>query len=319
MATQRDVRPTGTPVTGGARTMVDAVLRRTPAQPVFHRRAARSLAVLAYHDIRDQDRFAAQLDYLRRAASPVGLAEVVRAAEDGGGLPRRAVLVTFDDGHRDVLDVAMPMLRERGIPAVAFAVAGLIGTDSPHWWTEVKELVRAGGSAPAVAERTPDDSVRALKKIPNDARLAAIDELRRTASRPAPRVTQLTGPELVRLESGGIAIGSHSLTHPCLSRCEPETIRTEVDRSHAILAGALGHEIESFAYPDGDRDARVADAVQKAGHRVAFLFDHRLSPARPLDRFHISRLRVDGDATFDRFRIILSGLHPTIHRLRGLR
>ena len=35
--------------------------------------------------------------------------------------------MTFDDGHRDVLDVAMPMLRERGIPAVAFAVAGLIG------------------------------------------------------------------------------------------------------------------------------------------------------------------------------------------------
>jgi peptidoglycan/xylan/chitin deacetylase (PgdA/CDA1 family) len=299
--------------------MVDAVLRRTPVQPVFHWRAGRSLAVLAYHDIRNQDRFATQLDHLRRAASPVGLAEVVQAAEGRGGLPRRAVLVTFDDGHRDVLDVAMPMLRERGIPAAAFVVAGLIGTDLPHWWTEVKQLVRAGGSAPAVADLRPDDAVRALKKVPNDTRLRSIEELRRTASKPASPMGQLSGPELVRLESEGISIGSHSLTHPCLSTCEPDTIRTEVEQAHSILARALGHEIESFAYPDGDRDARVAEAVRKAGHRVAFLFDHRLSPERPLDRFHISRLRVDGDATFDRFRIILSGLHPTIHRLRGLR
>jgi peptidoglycan/xylan/chitin deacetylase (PgdA/CDA1 family) len=298
---------------------VDAVLRWTPAQPVFHWRAARSLAVLAYHDIRDRDRFAVHLDHLRRDASPVGLADIVRAADGGGGLPRRAVLVTFDDGHRDVLDVAMPMLRERGIPAVAFAVAGLIGTDTPHWWNEVKELVRAGGTAPAVSDLPPDDAVRALKKVPNDARERSIEELRRTASRPASPVNQLTERELAQLESEGIAIGSHSLTHPCLSTCDPVTIRTEVEGSHAILARALGHEIDSFAYPDGDRDARVADAVRDAGHRVAFLFDHRLSPSNPMDPFHISRLRMDADATFDRFRIILSGLHPTIHHLRGLR
>jgi len=319
MATRHNAPPARSHVTGGTRTMVDTVLRWTPAQPMFHWRAARSLAILAYHDIRDGDRFATQLDHVTRAASPVSLDEVVRAAEGDGGLPRRAVLITFDDGHRDVFDVAMPMLRERGIPAAAFAVAGLIGTDAPHWWTEVKELVRAGGTAPAVADLPPDDGVRALKKVSNDIRLRSIEELRRTASKPASPVDQLTGQELARLESEGITIGSHSLTHPCLSTCGPETIRTEVERSHAILAGALGHEIASFAYPDGDRDARVSDAVRRAGHRVAFLFDHRLSPVRPLDRFHISRLRVDGDATFDRFRIILSGLHPSIHRLRGLR
>jgi peptidoglycan/xylan/chitin deacetylase (PgdA/CDA1 family) len=303
----------------GARTVVDAVLRRTPAQPVFHWRAGHSLAVLAYHDIRDVGRFAIHLDHLRRAASPVTVAEVVRAAEGRGGLPRRAVLVTFDDGHRDVLEVAMPMLRERGIPAAAFVVAGLIGTDAPFWWTEVKALVGAGGTSSSVAGLDPDAAVRALKRVPDDVRRSALEDLRRTAARPAQAVPQLTGPDLKQLEAAGIAIGSHSLTHPCLSTCGLDTIRAEVERSHEILAGALGHEIETFAYPDGDRDERVADAVREAGHRAAFLFDHRLSAPRPPDRFHISRLRADSDATSDRFRIILSGLHPTIHRLRGLR
>ena len=88
MATRHDVKVGTSPMTGGTRSMVDAVLRRTPMQPVFHWRAARSLAVLAYHDIRDEDRFSAQLDHLRRAASPVGLAEVVeppRAVADSRG------------------------------------------------------------------------------------------------------------------------------------------------------------------------------------------------------------------------------------------
>jgi peptidoglycan/xylan/chitin deacetylase (PgdA/CDA1 family) len=318
MATLRDAPHRASPMPKGARTMFDAVLRRT-VQPVFHWRAGHSLAILAYHDIRDADRFALHLDHLRIAASPVTLAEVVRAVEGQGGLPRRAVLVTFDDGHRDVLEVAMPMLRERGIPAAAYVVASLIGTDAPHWWTEVKALVAAGGSASPVAGLDPEAAVRALKRVPDEVRRSSIGDLRQTASRPAAAVPQLTGPELVRLESAGIAIGSHSLTHPCLSTCGLETIRTEVHRSHAILADALGHEVETFAYPDGDRDARVAEAVREAGHRAAFLFDHRLSPPRPRDPFHISRLRADSDASFDRFRIILSGLHPTIHRLRGLR
>jgi peptidoglycan/xylan/chitin deacetylase (PgdA/CDA1 family) len=300
------------------RTKVDAVLRWTPAQPVFHWRAARSLAVLAYHEVRDPDRFAVQLDHLRRTAAPVGLEEVIAAAGGRVGLPRRAVLVTFDDGHRDVLETALPLLRERGIPAVSFVVAGLIDTDDPPWWTEVKALVEHGGTVASVAGRSPQDAVRALKRIPNSERLAAIDELRRSATAPAPGVAQLTTSDLGRLESEGVSIGSHSLTHPCLSTCETDEIDVEIERAHELLAGAVGHEIDSFAYPDGDADARVASAVRRTGHRAAFLFDHRLSPPRPRNMLAISRLRTNADDSVDRFSIILSGLHPTIHRLRGL-
>ena len=317
MAVGRSSGRTRTPMRVETRTRVDAVLRWTPAQPVFHWRAGRSLAVLAYHDVRDPERFAAQLDHLRRTAHPVDLTDVVGAA-DGRGLPRRAVLVTFDDGHRDVLETAMPLLRERGIPAVSFVVAGLVDTDTPHWWTEVKALVERGGTAAAVAGPSPEDAVRALKRVPNARRLAAIAELRASARAPAQAVPQLTTSDLGRLESEGVAIGSHSLTHPCLSRCEPGEIEGEIDRAHEILARAVGHEIESFAYPDGDLDARVERVVRRAGHRAAFLFDHRLSPPRPRNALAISRLRTDAGASLDRFSIILSGLHPTIHRLRGL-
>jgi peptidoglycan/xylan/chitin deacetylase (PgdA/CDA1 family) len=310
--------PSGAVTTQSLRSIIDAALRISPAQPVFHWRASRALAVLAYHEIRDPDRFATQLDHLCRDAHPVSLAEVIGAIEGRSGLPARAVLVTFDDGHRDVIDIAMPLLRERGIPAVAFVVAGLIDTDRPHWWTEVKDLIRADGRAPAVEGLAPEAAVRALKVVPDALRRETIAALRRTATRPAQAVSQLTAADLRRLGSEGVAIGNHSLTHPCLSRCDVQLIQHEVDASQEVLARLLGHEVESFAYPDGDRDERVTGVVRNAGIRAAFAFDHRLSDLRPPDPLHVSRLRIDADASLKRFRIVTSGLHPAVHRLRGL-
>jgi peptidoglycan/xylan/chitin deacetylase (PgdA/CDA1 family) len=73
-------------------------------------------------------RFAEQLDRLARAGwSFVDLDAVLAALRGERALPRRAVLVTFDDAYVDLLKVACPILEERGIPAVAFAVAGQLG------------------------------------------------------------------------------------------------------------------------------------------------------------------------------------------------
>jgi peptidoglycan/xylan/chitin deacetylase (PgdA/CDA1 family) len=247
----------------------------------------------------------------------VSLAEVLSAFEGGAPLPRRAVLVTFDDGHRSVLDVGLPLLRERGIPAVAFVVAGLVDTDTPFWWTETIELAGRGGSVAGMPPLAPPDVVRALKRAPDDRRRDAIEELRRTASGLVTPTPQLSSADLRALESAGIAIGNHTWSHPCLGRCSDDVVREEIERAHGMLEDALGHAPASFAYPDGDYDPRAAWALRDLGYRAAFLFDHRLSLPRPRDRMAVSRLRVNSTTTLDRFRTITSGLHPTVHRARG--
>ena len=289
------------------RAHLDRLLARSPAQWAFHRRAGQRLAVLAYHAVDDPARFAAQLDHLTRWAHPLSLDAVVAAVRGRRGLPEGAVLVTFDDGARSVYDEALPRLRERGIPAAAFVVTGLLDTDEPYWWTEVEAL--AAGEAASL--------VRRLKAMPDDDRLATIAELRRVATTPAPRVPQLHRHELGALESAGIAVGNHSHTHPCLPRCADARIRAEVTDAHAVLTNALGHPPVAFAYPNGDCDARTRQVVHECGYDVAFLFDHRLSPAVPPDPLRVSRLRVDSTTSLDRLRTIVSGLHPAVHRLRG--
>ena len=99
----------------------------------------RPLRVLAYHAVADlagdpvleryavpAERFRHQLEVLRRAGyNPIGAGEAVRFLEGQGGLPRRPILLTFDDAYKDLATAALPLLD--GTPAVTFAVSGRLG------------------------------------------------------------------------------------------------------------------------------------------------------------------------------------------------
>ena len=294
----------------------DALLALSPFQAVARRAARRSLAVLTYHRIPSAQAFERQMELLLETRRPVDL-ETVLGALEGRPLPDSAALVTFDDLDRSVLENALPALRERGIPAVGFVVAGHLDSDVPFWWEEVEALAARGGRASGFADASPAELVHRLKRVPNPRRLAALDELRATAREPAPRRRHVRAGELRALEAEGLAIGSHTLSHPCLPCCSEDEIRREVGAAHDILASALGRPPRAFAYPNGDQDPRVVAAVARTGYSAAFLFDHRLCRWPPRDPLRISRLRTNPAANPHRFRSMLSGLHPFLHHAIG--
>ncbi|MFJ9809068.1 polysaccharide deacetylase family protein [Streptomyces sp. NPDC101158] len=294
---------------------LDRALHRSPAQPWFRHRAAGRLAVLGYHGVEDPGAFAAQLDRLTRTARPVSLGQVEAAVREGVPLPPCSVLITFDDGDPSVLEHGLPLLAERGIPAVCFVIAGLVGSDEPFWWDELDHLLAHGGTAPGLSgDIAPHAAAYALKQLPDTQRLHAFAELRRTASSPAPRGRQLTAADLRTLASGGVAIGSHTLTHPCLPRCDEATIRDEVHEAHRLLAGHLGHAPTAFAYPNGDFDVRAEAALRELGYRSGFLYDHALSDPAAQHPLRLSRLRVSTRTSPARFATVLSGLQPAVYR-----
>lgn len=286
-------------------------MRRSPAQWWFGSRAVGRLAVLGYHGVDDPDGFARQLDRLLRIARPVSLDDVELAVATRRPLPGRAVLITFDDGERSVYERGLPLLQERGVPAVAFVIPSLLDTDTPFWWYEVDRLVAAG----AGDGRTAAQWLRYLKHVPDHERLAALAGLR-DGHGPV-RQRQLTTAEVRALDAGGVRVENHSLTHPLLDRCSDADVRAEVTAAHEALAKILGRAPRSFAYPNGNFDVRAERVLGELGYRSAFLFDHRLSPRVPDHGLRISRLRVATSTPPDRFETILSGLHPAVHGLRG--
>ena len=296
---------------------LERLLRRSPMQLAFRRRAAQRLAVLAYHGIDDPGTFRDHLDYLTGAMRPVSLEQVVEALSGERELPPHAVLLTFDDGHRSLLEAGLPLLRERDCPAVAFVVAGVLDSDEPFWWTEVEQLVARGGSAGGHQGLSGKALVARLKNLPDRERLQVLAELRRTAGGPRPRTPQLRSQELRVLEAAGVAVGNHTLTHPCLPHCDGGKVAAEVGEADRALRDVLGHHPRAFAYPNGDWDQRAERLLAAAGYQAAFLFDHRVNRPGSTAPLRISRVRANAGSRLDRLALIASGLHPALHRARG--
>jgi peptidoglycan/xylan/chitin deacetylase (PgdA/CDA1 family) len=101
----------------------------------------RTLRVLMYHKVNDlqpnpttvpTDVFAEQMELLGELGYvPVSLERVRDHYVGGVPLPPRAVLITFDDGYRDNLENALPVLRRHGYPAVVFVPIGFLDDDRP--------------------------------------------------------------------------------------------------------------------------------------------------------------------------------------------
>ncbi|WP_432478402.1 polysaccharide deacetylase family protein [Nocardioides sp. GXQ0305] len=298
----------------------DRALRRSPAQLVFRRRSRGLLAVLAYHGVDDPAQLRRQLDHVVEHWTPVSLEAVLAALDGSQPLPRHSVLVTFDDGFASVLDAGLPLLRERGVPAVAFVLPGLLDGSQPFWWTEAERLHAAGARAPEAPGQTATELVGWLKTVPDTRRLEVLEALRAQAPDLDTSMRQLTTADLLTLEQGGVEIGNHTWSHPCLDRCSTQEAERQVEQAHEALTRALGRPPRAFAYPNGNHDLRAEEVLRRLGYRAGFLFDHRLSaPAPGVDPLRLSRVRTGSDTSLDRYATILSGLHPAVHRAAGRR
>jgi len=150
--------------------------------------APRPVRVLCYHAIADLEgagsleaygvppgRFRRQLAFLSRRFRPIDAAEF-RGMLEGGGVPRRAVLVTFDDGFQDLRDTALPILRDLHVPAVAFAVTALAGGRSD--WIADERARRPLLDVDALKELARDDvSVESHTRTHRSLVGLSIDEL----------------------------------------------------------------------------------------------------------------------------------------------
>lgn len=244
-----------------------------------------SLAVLVYHRIDNPgragffgdasnvsaspERFADHMDYVARHFDAVTLADVEATADGRARLPRRAVLVTFDDGYRDVLTEALPILRSRSIPAALFVATAFMGNARCFMWDSVVTMFQATrvrqARLPLLGDRQlggrPDrgsaavDWIAAAKSRPHGEMEATLDELANALDAPCPAAppagTHLTWDEVRLLRRRGVGIGAHTATHPIMSRIPLTRARTEIVGSRQRIEAELGCQVRSFAFPNG--------------------------------------------------------------------
>ncbi|WP_116709670.1 polysaccharide deacetylase family protein [Actinomycetospora cinnamomea] len=232
--------------------------------------------------------FDRQLALLARVANVVRLSDALDRMASGEPLPPRSVALTFDDGYRDNLDVAVPLLAKHGLPATFYLVPRFLSGELGAWWEDLAfafrhgtaDSVEWGGTTyplgdPAERARAQDEISVALKTLSARSREQAVAEL---AERLAPvggeddRAAFMDWDGARGLLDAGHDVGSHSMTHAILSREDQASQTEELADSRSRLADGLGTSIDSVAYPNGHRedyDETTLRLVAEIGYRGA--------------------------------------------------
>jgi peptidoglycan/xylan/chitin deacetylase (PgdA/CDA1 family) len=276
------------------------------------------LAILGWHNVEGSWCFPAeggsgvrglarQLVALTKVANIVPLAPALKQLGDGRALPRRAVAITFDDGYRDTLDLAVPILERLGLPATFFLVPGLLsGTVSPWWeltpWAvahSTQSAVDWTGTMLATRDHAGRRSsgwimarMKASDRKTRDRMLSELLERLRPEGEAPSRELFLDWDGAREIVRKGFSVGSHSMHHAILAREEPGEQAEDLAASRRQLEGELGVAVELLAYPNGqpgDYDADTVQAARLAGYSHAITtvegWNLASTPAYELRRF----------------------------------
>src|SRR5215470_4389456 len=297
---------------------------------------ARGVAILAYHGVtRSRDGsnlrrlhvweglFEEHLRFLAGHCLPVPLSTLKASRTAMRQSPPRAVAVTLDDGYRNVLTVALPLLSKFRIPATVFVVTGF-DQERRMWIDRLEAVIEAsssesiewGGrtfSLASTAAKT--DAIRALtpmfQKIRARDRETALERLgtQLGGAEVRPNVDRdlLTWDEVRALRDSGLEIGSHAECHEPLTEYTPEVVRSALTRSRKTLEAELGPGQYALSYPYGAWNGQLAVLAREAGFYCAVTTDPGVNGPEA-DPFGLKRLLVGADDDLPRLRASLTGL-----------
>ncbi len=235
------------------------------------------------------DDFAAQMDWLaNRRIQVLPLLEAVEALA-AGQLKSPTVVITFDDGYLNNVEVALPILQRHGFPATIFLTTGLTGTERALWPSRLNLALQATSNTSlewrnmTVSLSNDDARKAALAKLqeavkekagsaPGDAVAEIEAALNVPVNPPVARTSpfaMMNADDIKRAQTSGlINFGAHTLTHPILSKLDDEKLYDEIIGSIDAVEKLTGQPCRSFAFPNGrsiDYDARALDHLAKRG------------------------------------------------------
>lgn len=286
---------------------------------IYHRVLARADALLPAEP--DAERFRWQLHVLASVFNVLPLNDAVERL-DQGTLPTRAACITFDDGYADNATVALPILREVGLPATFFVATGYLD-GGMMFNDQVLETLRRMPEGridwPEVGlenqciqddqdrKRIAAELIQRLKHLDPAERAEQAQTIAERAPEPLPTDLMMTSAQVRELSAAGMTIGGHTQTHPILARTADEQARAEIAGGRETLEHLLGEPVRLFAYPNGkpdqDYDARHVAMVRDCGFDAAVSTAWGVSTGKS-DRYQLARF-TPWDQTPGRFALRL--------------
>jgi peptidoglycan/xylan/chitin deacetylase (PgdA/CDA1 family) len=273
------------------------------------------------------DTFAMHMAVLRQRFRVLSLDEFGHLVKSGLPFPPGACVITFDDGWRDNLTHAWPILKEHGLPATIFLPVNFIGQRRLFWREALTQvLVRVIGACrdrPDLTARFaqhlgPVGLAGILTMNRTDARALvteALSDRKHATSLAVDALVQILEAELgccddaaetpdqfldwdqvTTLAAEGVTFGGHGADHVLLTGIAREEAAADINTSKQMLEAHVGPDTPAFAYPNGCWSPDVASLVRDAGFHLAFTTDVG-AVRHGDDPLTIKRVNIHEDAT----------------------
>jgi peptidoglycan/xylan/chitin deacetylase (PgdA/CDA1 family) len=185
---------------------------------------------------------------------------------------RRFVCITFDDGYRDLLQYAWPILKQNDVPFALYVPTGFPDRIGELWWVALERIVanndRIGLYVDGRDQRfdcVSTDEKRNiydqlywwLRSRPTEEELR--EAIRDLSARYGIDLKTLcdelcmTWEDIAEISRDPlVTIGAHTVNHPILIKTSDRVARSEMEMSRAVIQSAIGIRPDHFAYPVGD-------------------------------------------------------------------
>jgi peptidoglycan/xylan/chitin deacetylase (PgdA/CDA1 family) len=266
--------------------------------------------------------FENQMEYLSKNYDVVSMDALSEHIEnDGKGY---VVAVTFDDGYKDNLLHALPILEKFKIPATIYITTRFPEGDTWMWWFEVWDHLNTAKNenedideqnsvikkAAMMHKILRFNSLRIkILKLNSDDLNTFISSLTKSSIRKQFEPLCLNWQEIIDLDSNPlITIGAHTHSHLNLRKLKSGDAYNEIFKSKMLLEAKLGHTIDYFAYPYGtsnEASVREYKMALECGFRlcVTTLTTNNLTH----DLMATPRLGISCLTSMNRFKCVLSG------------
>ena len=245
---------------------------------------------------------------------------------------RPCVALTFDDGYRDNIETAYPILQKFRVPFTVFVCSGFVDRQAPIWWLSVERIVQAhdtitfeiDGKQTKLTTGNKGQKrsafqtiISEIKKVPHDVALRLFDDFAKRNNHCPMELTdrEMSTWDMLRDLNNDplVTIGAHTISHPFLSKLTRDEAFHEIKGGAQRIEDMLGVKPEYFAYPYGFSGAmseRDAALVREAGLNAAFTTRKGLLQPEHTDlQWALPRVSINGNyQDIHAVRALLSGV-----------
>ena len=271
-----------------------------------------SIVILRYHSVQDDpaeheptigssivhstEEFREQMRLVSRHYTPVSMDELLDHLENGVKLPPYPVVITFDDGYKDNLEIAGPILAEFNIPATFYIVVDAISNQvnlSPWFMrvrkafsiTEASSWEDRDGKQYSLSD--PEQRLAARRAAmaycgtsTGETQRSRVKEVEQSLAVPyyeAGKEMMLSQDGVKALKEAGHIVGSHTLSHPNMTYIEEKDAAYELAQSSAELEKITGEPVRHFAYPNPilspNWNKKTRELLRANGYKTAVTCD----------------------------------------------